>query len=293
MVALPTLLKGGRVVIADGFDPGHVLSTIESDRITHLFGVPTMLDALSSHPSWQSADLSSIRRIVVAAAPIPPQTLRTFSERGITMCQGYGLTESGPGALILTAENAERKAGTAGVPHFFTDVRIVTAAGEHARPRERGEIQISGPNVMTAYWNRPDAFADAVTTDGWLRSGDVGVADDDGFVTIVDRLKDVIISGGENVYPAEVEAELIEMPQVRSCAVFGIPDPRWGETPCAAVTVADGATIDLAVMTNFLATRLARYKIPTSLVVTDEIPSNATGKVRKNELRERYGTDRR
>jgi len=289
MVALPTLLKGGRAVIIDGFEPGHVLSVIESERITHLFGVPTMLDALSAHPSWQAADLSSVRRIVVAAAPVPLHTLRTFTDRGITMCQGYGLTESGPGALILTAENAERKIGSAGVPHFFTDVRIVTPTGEGARPGERGEIQISGPNVMSGYWHRTDASAEALTPDGWLHSGDVGVADEEGFITIVDRLKDMIITGGENVYPAEVEAELIEMPEVTGCAVFGVADPKWGETPCAAVTLAEGAQVDRERVAAFLAPRLARYKIPKAVHVVDEIPRNATGKIRKHELRARFG----
>lgn len=293
MVALPMMLKGGCAAIADGFQPGLVLSTIESGRITYLFGVPTMLDALSAHPLWPTTDLSSVRRILVGAAPVHPHTLRTFTERGITTCQGYGLTESGPGALILTAADAARKIGTAGVPHFFTDVRIVTPDGRPAAPGERGEIQISGPHVMTSYWNHPNASADAFTTDGWLRSGDVGTADADGFITIVDRLKDVIISGGENVYPAEVEAQLTEMPEVSSCAIFGVDDPQWGESSCAAVTLIDGATLDLDAVTDFLTPRLARYKIPKKLFVLAEIPHTATGKFSKQELRRQFGTGRR
>ncbi len=200
-VALPTLLKGGTVLIEEGFEPGRILHLIETERVTYSFGVPTMLDAMSAHPNWDRTDLSSIRRWIVAAAPVPPRTLQTYTARGVRLCQGYGLTETGPGALILTPKDAERKLGTAGAPHFFTDVRVVDPDGTEAAPGERGEIQISGPNVMQRYWNRPDATADAFTGDGWFRSGDVGVPDEDGFVTIVDRLKDMIISGGEDHQP--------------------------------------------------------------------------------------------
>ncbi|TDD02793.1 long-chain-fatty-acid--CoA ligase [Saccharopolyspora terrae] len=284
-VALPTLLKGGNVVIEEGFEPGPILRTLESERITYTFGVPTMFDALSSHPDWTSTDLSAIRRVTVAAAPVPPRTLRTYAERGIKICQGYGLTETGPGALILTPDDVERKRGTAGVPHFFTDVRVVDEEGRDVAPGERGEIQICGPNVMREYWNRPDATADAFTDGLWFRSGDVGLPDVDGFVTIVDRLKDMIISGGENVYPAEIEAVLLEMPGVTSCAVFGIPDEKWGEVGCAAVSLDDGHALTHEQMVEYLGERLAKYKIPKSLLVLDEIPRNATGKIRKSELR--------
>lgn len=287
-VALPTLLKGGTVLIEEGFEPGRILHLIETERVTYSFGVPTMLDAMSAHPNWDRTDLSSIRRWIVAAAPVPPRTLQTYTARGVRLCQGYGLTETGPGALILTPKDAERKLGTAGAPHFFTDVRVVDPDGTEAAPGERGEIQISGPNVMQRYWNRPDATADAFTGDGWFRSGDVGVPDEDGFVTIVDRLKDMIISGGENIYPAEVEAAILDLPGVLGCAVFGVPDEKWGEVGRAAVTLADGVTLTEEELFAFLGERLAKYKIPTSLLVLDEIPRNATGKVRKDTLREQY-----
>jgi fatty-acyl-CoA synthase len=224
---------------------------------------------------------------VVAAAPVPPRTLRTYSERGIKMCQGYGLTESGPGATMLAAVDAERKMGTAGVPHTFSDVRIVDAMSQPVEPGERGEIQIQGPHVMKEYWGRPDATAD-VFDDGWLRTGDVGIADAEGFVTIVDRIKDMIISGGENIYPAEVEAALLELPGIDSCAVFGVPDEKWGESAVAAITVVEGADVDLDAIADALGGRLARYKIPKRYILVDEIPRNPTGKIRKNELREQY-----
>nr|AAY98502.1 putative feruloyl-CoA synthetase [Rhodococcus aetherivorans I24] len=288
LIALPTLLKGGTVIVEEGFKPGRILHLIETKRVTYSFGVPTMLDAMSTHPNWNRTDLSSIRRWIVAAAPVPPRTLQTYTARGVRLCQGYGLTETGPGALILTPKDAERKLGTAGAPHFFTDVRVVDPDGPEVAPGDRGEIQISGPNVMRRYWNRPDATAEAFTGDGWFRSGDVGVPDEDGFVTIVDRLKDMIISGGENIYPAEVEAAILDLPGVLGCAVFGVPDEKWGEVGRAAVTLADGATLTEDELFAFLGERLARYKIPKSLLVLDEIPRNATGKIRKDKLREQY-----
>ncbi|WP_190812737.1 acyl-CoA synthetase [Saccharopolyspora pogona] len=287
-VALPTLLKGGNVVIEEGFEPGRILQVLERERISYTFGVPTMFDALSSHPGWETTDLSAIRRVIVAAAPVPLRTLRTYTERGIKICQGYGLTETGPGALILTPDDVERKLGTAGVPHFFTDVRIVDADGREAAAGEHGEIQICGPNVMREYWNQPDATDDAFTDGRWFRSGDIGVADADGFVTVVDRLKDLIISGGENIYPAEVEAAVLEMPGVTGCAVFGVPHEKWGEVGCAVVSLESGCELDHDQLVAFLAPRLAKYKIPKTLVAVDEIPRNATGKVRKDLLRSQF-----
>lgn len=288
-VALPTLLKGGAVRIEEGFEPGAVLAAIEQEGVTFTFGVPTMLDALSAHPDWASADLSSLRRVVVAAAPVPERTLRTYTARGIPICQGYGLTETGTGALVLTADRAESRLGSAGLPHFFSDVRLADPLGEPPRPGERGEIQIRGPHVTREYWNRPDATAEAFTEDGWFRSGDVGVADADGFISVVDRMKDMIISGGENIYPAEVENVLLEMPGVAGCAVFGVPDEKWGEVGVAAVTPEPGAELTAGEITGFLAERLAKYKIPKSVVLVADIPRTASGKIRKHELRERYG----
>lgn len=287
-VSLPTLLKGGRVHIEQYFDAGSVLRLVQCESVTYAFGVPTMLDALSAHSDWTSADLSSLRHVVVAAAPVPPRTLRAYAERGISICQAYGLTETGPGALILGADNADRKLGTAGVPHFFTDVRVVDPFGEPVAAGERGEIQICGPNVLREYWKRPDATADAFAEGRWFRSGDVGVPDEEGFVTVVDRLKDMIISGGENIYPAEIEGVLLELPGISGCAVFGVPDQKWGEVGYAAVTFEDGISLSETEMVEFLTERLAKYKIPKRFLVLDEIPRNATGKIRKHELRETY-----
>ncbi|MGV9709499.1 acyl-CoA synthetase [Gordonia sp. NPDC003424] len=289
-ISLPTILKGGSVVIEEGFEPGRILKVIAERKITYAFGVPTMLDAMSAHPDFASADLSSIRRWIVAAAPVPPRTLKTYTARGVKLCQAYGLTETGPGALVLTPAYVEEKLGSAGLPHFFTDIRVVDPDGVETKPGERGEIQIHGPNVMREYWGRADATAASFTDDGWFRSGDVGVRDDEGFVTIVDRLKDMIISGGENIYPAEIEAAILEYPGVIGCGVFGVPHEKWGEVGCAAITLDDGAALTYEELEAFLTERLARYKIPKSMVVLDEIPRNATGKIRKDRLRATYAT---
>ncbi|MEP9394870.1 long-chain fatty acid--CoA ligase [Gordonia sp. VNK1] len=289
-ISLPTVLKGGTVVIEEGFEPGRVLRVIAERKVTYGFGVPTMLDAMSAHPGFAAAELGSIRRWIVAAAPVPPRTLNTYTARGVALCQAYGLTETGPGALVLTPSNTARKLGSAGLPHFFTDVRVVDANGDETAVDERGEIQIHGPNVMAGYWNRPDATAAAFTEDGWFRSGDVGIRDDEGFITIVDRLKDMIISGGENIYPAEIEAVILSMPGVAACGVFGVPHERWGEVGCAAITLEDGYTLTYEQLEAYLIERLARYKIPKSMVLLDEIPRNATGKIRKDRLRARYAS---
>lgn len=287
-VALPTLLKGGTVCIEEGFDAGRVLNAVEQSGVTYMFGAPTMCDSLSAHPNWDDADLSSIRRMIVAAAPVPPRTLHTFAEKGVKLCQAYGLTETGPGALILTPDKLQDKLGTAGVPHFFTDVSLADAAGEPVAAGERGEIRVSGPNVMLEYWNRPDATADSFAQE-WFRSGDLGVADDDGFVTVVDRMKDMIISGGENIYPAEVEATLLELPGIAECAVFGVADEKWGEVGRAAVTLEGGSVLSEQDMREFLLPRLAKFKVPASFVILDLLPRNASGKIRKDQLRQHDG----
>ncbi|HEX3388159.1 MAG TPA: AMP-binding protein, partial [Streptosporangiaceae bacterium] len=216
MLCLPTMLKGGAILIEPAFDPARVLELIARSRVTSMFGVPAIYDAMAASPGWADADTSSLRMLMCGGAPVPDATIRRYTSRGLTFIQGYGMTEASPGALLLDAEHALAKAGSAGVPHFFTDVRVVGPDGAEARPGERGEIIVAGPNVMRGYWGQPEASA-AVLADGWLHSGDVGTADEDGYVSVVDRIKDVIISGGENVYPAEVENALLSHPAVADC----------------------------------------------------------------------------
>ncbi|MEV2275315.1 long-chain fatty acid--CoA ligase [Nocardiopsis sp. NPDC049922] len=289
MTCLPTLLKGGRVVVEPGFDPARVIELFATRRISWMFGVPAMFNALAAHPGWADADLSSLRVLMVGGAPVPGSTIAAYQERGLTFLQGYGMTETAPGVLVLGAADSVRKAGSAGRPSVFTDVRIVRPDLTDASPGEPGEIVVQGPNVMRGYWGRPDDTARAHTADGWFRTGDVATADAEGFVYIVDRAKDMIISGGENIYPAEVENVLHEHPDVLECAVIGVPDERWGEVGRAVVVPRPGSNpTEKDVLAHFEG-RLARYKVPRSVVFTDELPRNATGKLRKADLRRQHG----
>ncbi|MDQ0380537.1 acyl-CoA synthetase [Amycolatopsis thermophila] len=288
MICLPTLLKGGTVVLHSKFDPAAVLSAIEAERVTLMFGVPAMYQAMAAHPSWESVDTSSVRTLLCGGAPVPAEVIRRYLDRGLVFVQGYGMTETAPGALVLDRAHAADKIGSAGVPSFFTDVRVVGPGGEPVPAGEKGEIVVSGPNVMKGYWGRPDATAD-VLRDGWFHSGDVATVDDDGYFHVVDRIKDVIISGGENVYPAEVENELYGFPGVRACAVIGVPQARWGEVGRAIVVPEPGARVTEDELLGHLRTRLASYKVPRSVVFTDDLPTTGSGKIRKAALRGRDG----
>ncbi len=282
---LPTLLKGGTVVL-DSFDPARALASIARHRVTYLFGVPAMFQAVANTPEWPAADLSSVRTMICGGAPVPEQVITTYQERGLVFLQGYGLTESAPSALFLRAAESDR-VGSAGTPCFFTDVRVIDADGEEVRPGEPGEVILHGPNVMTGYWGKPDATAAVLSPDGWLRTGDVAVADEEGFLYIRDRIKDVIISGGENIYPAEVEDVLLKHPAVRDCAVIGVADVQWGEVGRAIVVTRE--TVAPSALLTFLEGRIARYKIPKSVVFTDLLPRTASGKLLKSALRKDFG----
>ncbi len=292
MLCLPALLKGGAVLIEPGFEPGRALELIGRHRVTSLFGVPAIYDAMAAHPAWAAADLSSLRMLLCGGAPVPDATIRTYTGRGLAFIQGYGMTEASPGALLLDAAHVQAKAGSAGVPHFFTEVRVARPDLSEAAPGETGEILVAGPNVMRGYWNQPEATAAALasgTEETWLRSGDAGIADADGYVFVVDRMKDMIISGGENVYPAEVENALREHPAIADCGVIGVPDARWGEVGRAVVVLRPGAQASEDELLGFLDGRIARYKIPKSVRYAGELPRTGTGKILKKQLRETHG----
>jgi fatty-acyl-CoA synthase len=263
--------KGARVVLERGFDPDRVLDLIERKRVTTIMGVPAIYLFLAQHPRFAEADLSSLRRAVVGGAPMPESLLEVWAARGITVVQGYGLTEAAPNVLCLPPEEAPRKIGYAGKPYPFVDVDL----------SEEGELLVRGPNVFPGYWRNPEATAAAFTDDGRLRTGDVAERDDEGFYRIKGRLKEMYISGGENVYPAEVEAVLHEHPLVEDAAVVGVPDERWGEVGVAYV-VASG--VDEDELLGWCSDRLARFKVPRSVLFVEGIPRNAMGKMQKQEL---------
>ncbi|WP_117214453.1 acyl-CoA synthetase [Allorhizocola rhizosphaerae] len=284
---LPTLLKGGRVVLVSRFDPQQALDLIARHRVTFLFGVPTMFLSMSRAAGWAQADLSSVRSAICGGAPVPRTVIEAYQRRGVTFMQGYGLTEAAPGVLFLRRDDSLRKAGSAGTAAFFTDVKLVDAERGPVAAGEPGEILASGPNVMAGYWRRPQD-TEAAFADGWLRTGDIGVADDEGYIEIRDRTKDLIISGGENIYPAEVEDALYAHPAVAECGVIGVPDETWGEVGRAVVVLREGANATVEELLEFLAGRIAKYKIPKSVVFTDALPRTTSGKVIKKELRARF-----
>ncbi len=282
--ALLALLQGGTVVLHEKFEPGDVLRTIEDEGITMLAGVPTTFQMLQEHPNWESADLSSLQRLTCGGSAVPERIMKAYDARGLGFSVGYGMTETSPGATALPAHRAIQKVGSSGLPHFFTDVKIVNESGETLPPYEVGEIWVRGRNVISEYWQNPAATA-ASFVDGWFKSGDLGYFDEEGYIYISDRLKDMIISGGENIYSAEVESIIMEIPQVTGVALVGVPDDTWGEVPHAYVTAVPGSEVSDEVILTHLQGRLAKYKIPKEVHFVDEFPRTASGKIRKNELR--------
>jgi fatty-acyl-CoA synthase len=283
-VLFPTVLKGGTALLEARFDPDRAIDLIESERVSLLFGVTSMYLALAATPRFGSADLSSLRLALSGGAPIPESLLNTWLDRGLMIVQGYGLTEASPGTTMLRTADGVRKLGSAGTSCFFTDVRVVVGDDE-APVGQPGEVLVSGPNVTPGYW-RDQAATQQAFTGEWLRTGDLATVDDEGYLRIVDRLKDMYISGGENVYPAEVEQALHAHPDVAECAVIGVPDAQWGEVGRAFVVLRPGAELDERGVIDHLEGRLARYKLPRSVLFVGELPHNASGKLLKSRLRE-------
>lgn len=285
--AVAVLLQGGTVVLHEKFDAGEVLAVIEREGITMLSGVPTTYQMLQEHPAWASADISSLKRLTCGGSAVPERLMEAFGERGLGFSVGYGMTETSPGATALPAERAREKIGSSGIRHFFTDVKIVDDRGCDVPVGTPGEIWVKGPNVIREYWRRPEATA-AAFSDGWFKSGDVGYFDDDGFIFISDRLKDMIVSGGENIYSAEVEGIIMELNEIVAVALVGVPDEKWGEVPHAYVQLQPGAGIEPAAIIDHITGRLAKFKLPKRIVFVDEFPRTASGKIRKAELRKQF-----
>lgn len=288
MGALPVLLKGATIVLEKGFEPGRALAQIERHGVTMLSGVPTTYQLMADHPAWAGTDLSTLAKLTCGGSAVPVRVLNAYEARGLSFSQGYGMTEASPGATALPPAMTRAKQGSVGLPHFFTDVRIADSDGAPVPAGTIGEIEIAGPNVFPGYHGLPAETAAAFTEDGWFRSGDLGYLDDDGYLYIAGRLKDMIISGGENIYPPEIERLLNELDGVTGAAVIGVPDARWGEVPWAVLTVREGVAVDTERVREFLDGKIARYKLPKHVVVVDDLPRTASGKVRKADLRSRF-----
>ncbi|MFI6577839.1 long-chain fatty acid--CoA ligase [Nocardiopsis sp. NPDC050513] len=290
-LTLHTLALGGRVVVRRSFDPAAALADLVEHQVATMFGVPAMYAALARQPGFADADLSSLRAPVVAGAPVPPSLVLEYDEAGLRLQQAWGLTETAPFATFLPPDLATAKPASAGVPMPYCEVRLADpATGEFVdTPDTSGEVVVRGPNVTPGYWHNEEATR-AAFRDGWFRSGDIGHMDADGDLYIVDRLKDMIISGGENIYPAEVERVVVEHPAVVDVAVVGAPDPTWGETVVAVVACEEGAAAPtLEELREHCAASLARYKLPRALLVTEAVPRNASGKIDKRHLRNWVG----
>jgi fatty-acyl-CoA synthase len=290
VTTLQAWMKGAENVLHRGFDPGKFIEDIARYDVTIAFAVPAMLLFVSQHPSFADADLTTVRSIVCGGAPVPESLIKTYIGRGIQINQGYGLTETSPCVSFLTPEHALSKVGSAGRAPMFLDIRLEGADGATiSEPDARGEICVRGPNVMKGYWNRPEATAAAIDAEGWFHTGDVGYFDAEGFLFVADRIKDMVITGGENVYPAEVESVLYTHPAVSDVAVIGLPDERWGEAVTAVVVLQPGAALTLEQLREFAGESLARYKLPSRLEFADVLPRNPAGKVLKYDLRDRFG----
>ncbi|MBI5505400.1 MAG: o-succinylbenzoate--CoA ligase [Deltaproteobacteria bacterium] len=277
--------RGSTSVVLRAFDPVKVWNLIEQEKVTCMIAVPAMLNVMQQAPNCRTVDCSSLRWVMSGAAPVPVTLIETYTAQGIDIHQVYGLTESCGPACLTSPEDAVRKAGSTGKPFFHTDVRVVHVTGDDVMPGEVGEVLIRGRHLMKGYWKRPRDTAETIR-DGWLYTGDLATVDDEGFVYIQDRKKDMIISGGENIYPAEIENVLLQHPDVRDAAVIGQPDEKWGESPVAIVVAA--RAIDPADILNFTSGKLARYKQPRDIHFVEEIPRNASGKILKRVLRVRF-----
>jgi fatty-acyl-CoA synthase len=252
-----------------------------------------MLQMMCEHPSWGTADLSSLHTVIYGGSPVQERVARAWLDRGVRLLQGYGMTEASPGVYMGTPEGTVAHPTAVGVPHFFTDVALLRDGRPEPVGGAPGELVVRGPHVFAGYWNRPEETATSFVDGQWFRTGDVLRVDDDGWAYVVDRVKDMYISGGENVYPAEVEAVAVQLDAVADCAVVGVADPRWGEVGVAYVQLRKGATLTEAELRTHLEANVARYKVPRYVVFVPELPRNATGKIRRVDLRDRADEDHR
>jgi fatty-acyl-CoA synthase len=282
-LSTPLLQRGGAVVLSRGFDPAAALAAIAAHRVTLLMGVPTIYQMMADQLDFGSTDLTSVRDALCGGAPLSATLLERYLDRGVPLRQGFGMTEAGPNLFSTPPGRVREKLGTVGLPIHDVEVRLVDAAGGDVPVGAPGELWVRGAVVFAGYWNRPDATA-ASFHDGWFRTGDVLSRDEDGFYLVSGRLKEMYISGGENVYPAEVEAIVLQAPGVGQVAVVGVPDPKWGEVGVLFVEPAHGASIDPAATRAWLGERIARYKLPKHVVVREALPRTASGKIDKASL---------
>jgi fatty-acyl-CoA synthase len=264
---------------------------MEHERCTVVLGVPTIYKILMEAPEFRTVDLSRVRWLISGGAPLPLYIIEAYQQRGVDFKQGYGLTEVGVNCFSMTVEESARKKGAIGKPMMFTEARAAGEGGREVPVGEIGELWLRGPHVCLGYWNNPEATSAALDAEGWFHTGDLARRDEDGFYYIAGRQKDMLISGGVNVYPAEIEAELLLHPAVKDAAVVGVPDPTWGEVGAGCVVLREPGSLTGDELASFLAQRLAKFKIPRRWLFVDALPRTAYGKVVKGDLRTRLTDD--
>jgi len=288
VLMVPLFHLGGRIILIKSFDPEEALRLIEGERATIVFMVPTMFQMLAEAESFNRTDLSSVKFFISGGAPCPRELIRLYQDRGLVFKQGFGMTEAGVNCFSMTTEEAFKKPGSVGKPIFHSQVKIVDDQDKEVGVGEVGELLIAGPHVCAGYWNKPEETKGALK-DSWFYSGDLAKRDRDGFYYIVGRKKEMIISGGENIYLAEVEQAISTYHKVKEVALIGVPDPQWGEVGRAIVVLRSGETATAEEIKEFCNSKLARYKVPKSVVFTEELPRNPYGKVIRAELKKRFG----
>jgi fatty-acyl-CoA synthase len=281
----PALHAGATVTIHPRFDIAAMLTSFAEDRPTLLLTVPSVLQAMLAHPAWPTTDISSLRAITTGSTIVPPALIEAVAARGVPVLQVYGATETGPTSIYTRLGGDLSRAGSTGLAGLLCEARIINEAGENVPDGTQGEVVIRGTNILTEYWRNPEATKASFTPDGWFRTGDMGTRDPDGYFTIHDRIKNMFVSGGENVYPAEIERVLLDHPAVADCAVIGIADPKWQEVPKAFIIRRPGQTCTEDDLRTHVRAQLARFKVPSEIVFVDDLPRTALGKVQHFRLR--------
>ncbi|MBE2278911.1 MAG: AMP-binding protein [Ignavibacteriaceae bacterium] len=281
----PFLFNGASHTLLNSFDAGLILELMEKEKTTIMFGVPTMLQMISDNPKWNETDLSTLRYAIVGGAPMPVPLIDKWHQKGIFIRQGYGLTEVGPNCFSLHQDDAYRKKGSIGFPNFYIETKVVRDDGSEANDNETGELWLRSPVVTPGYFNKPNETENSIT-DGWFHTGDMVLRDEEGYFYVVDRKKNMFISGGENVYPAEIERFLYAHGSFKEVAVIGVADSKWGETGKAFLVFKDGDSISIEEIKKYCLDGLAKYKIPKYFEILETLPKNDAGKIDKLKLNE-------
>ncbi|MCX2743022.1 long-chain fatty acid--CoA ligase [Mangrovivirga sp. M17] len=283
VLTTPVLHFGGTIILMPKFDSGRTLQLLESEKISIFMAVPTMVKMMMEENNFTSIDFSKLRYMIVGGEALPVNTIEKWAECGVPIRQGYGLTEAGPNITSLEAEDAIRKRGSIGFPNFYVKTRLVKEDGTDALPDESGELWISGPVVTPGYWRNKEATRKAFSEE-WFKTGDILKSDTDGYLYVVDRIKNMFISGGENVYPAEVERRILEHDLVSEAAVIGVPDKKWGEVGKAYIVVRENCNLSEEEINAFCKDGLAKFKVPKFFIFLHELPKNDTGKIDRKQL---------